>query len=55
MDNTPVYMLSLDIILRNSTLYKNNMEQMEYGAYIVESIFAMRRLNVDLLLKNKCN
>lgn len=55
MDNTSVYMLSLDIILRNSTLYKSNMDQMEYGMYIVESIFAMRCLNVDLFLKNKCN
>ncbi|KAL6257939.1 hypothetical protein P5V15_011538 [Pogonomyrmex californicus] len=48
LKNKPVYLLSLDIIVRNSIFYKDNMQHEDYGSYIVESLLVMRSLNQDL-------
>lgn len=49
--NKSVYLLSLDVIIRNSSLYKDNMQHEDYASYIVESLFTSRCLNQDLLTK----
>ncbi|XP_011707720.1 PREDICTED: uncharacterized protein LOC105462662 [Wasmannia auropunctata] len=49
--NKSLYLLSLDVLIRNSHFYKDNMQHEDYGSYIVESLFAMRSLNVHLLTK----
>ncbi|XP_018398949.1 PREDICTED: uncharacterized protein LOC108776744 [Cyphomyrmex costatus] len=47
--NRTVYLLSLDVIIRNSHIYIDNMQHENYGSCIVESIAAIRTLNQDLL------
>ncbi|KYQ48988.1 hypothetical protein ALC60_12044, partial [Trachymyrmex zeteki] len=53
--NRTVYLLSLDVIIRNSHFYIDNMQHENYGSYIVESLFAVRLLNQDLLSKKWTN
>ncbi|XP_050458149.1 uncharacterized protein LOC126854970 isoform X1 [Cataglyphis hispanica] len=53
--NKSVYLLSLDVIIRNSSLYKDNMQHEDYGSYIVETLFTSRCLNQDLLTEKHEN
>ncbi|XP_012059954.1 PREDICTED: uncharacterized protein LOC105623164 [Atta cephalotes] len=53
--NRTVYLLSLDVIIRNSHFYIDNMQHENYGSYIVESLLAVRTLNQDLLSKKWIN
>ncbi|XP_072750211.1 uncharacterized protein [Anoplolepis gracilipes] len=48
-DNKSVYLLSLDVMIRNSSLYKDNMQHEDYGSYIVKSLLTSRYLHQNLL------
>ncbi|XP_029167569.1 uncharacterized protein LOC114938017 isoform X2 [Nylanderia fulva] len=52
-DSTAVYLLILNVIICNSSLYNDNMQHEEYGSYIVNGLLTSRYLNQDLLVK-KC-
>ncbi|XP_012535924.1 uncharacterized protein LOC118648708 [Monomorium pharaonis] len=53
--NKSVYLLSLDVIIRNSNFYKDDMQHEDYASYLVESLYAVRSLNQDLLTQKWIN
>lgn len=54
LSSTSVYLLSLDIIIRNCNVYKDNIQHEDYSSYIVESLYAMVNLSEELFTE-KCN
>ncbi|XP_043250248.1 uncharacterized protein LOC122396156 [Colletes gigas] len=51
LSNTAVYLYSLDRILYNCYLYKEDVTHEEYTRYIVETLYSMVSLNEDLSAK----